>query len=121
MKRQYSTTPEDRAIVLMNQRERGVVSGHTYISAVLEGRQTMIPYIKNTDRLKCDHAFAMCAQWECVESWSMDYVVLLMRTVGGRDLAAKLRIDPLVSLHDEHIRVGLVLLKHEDYVIEDPA
>lgn len=51
----------------------------------------------------------------------MDYRLMFWRTVAGRELAAKLRIDDHVNLYAEHERVGLQLLDHESYVIDDPV
>lgn len=116
-RRRYAHDPEGRAQALQDQSY--MASGQSYISGTLEGVAVKIPYCRNTPKTLCDHAFAMCGQWQCLESWTMDYKIDLHRTIAGRDLATKLRIDPVTDLHGEHQRIGLYLLKHEDYVIEE--
>lgn len=110
--RPRSRCPEDRAAVLS---ETGsMASGASYISVVMreDGRHGRVPYYRNPD--KCDHGFSMCATWKCIESWSMDYCVLLHQTVAGRELADKLNVDPVKFA--EHRRTGLESLKIEDFL-----
>ena len=70
-----------------------------------------VPYYR--DPGKCDHGYSMCPTWDCIESWSMDYQVLLHRTGAGRELASILEIDPVKFADAKH--VGLTKLKKEDF------
>lgn len=92
-RRPRSMTPEERATVLNEQGY--MASGTSYISVVDRDYRSRgkIPYYR--DSSKCDHGISMCATWECIESWSIDYRVLLHNTVAGRELAAELNIDPV--------------------------
>lgn len=108
--------PETRAIQAADPNYQ--LSGKTYIAAFLDNKLVRLPVVKYG---ACDHSFSICAQWQCIESWSMDYRLMFWRTVAGRELAAKLRIDDHVNLYAEHERVGLQLLDHESYVIDDPV
>lgn len=103
------------------------VSGGTYVSAMLRENVDRYPQRDYLVRLpvgtfsyghgNCDHGHTICATWECVESWSVDYKLMLYRTGGGRLIAAKLRI-PATFRFD---RQGIAILRHEDCMIEDPV
>lgn len=110
-RRQYATDPQGRAEALSDQGY--MASGNNYISVVMreDNKQGRVPYYR--DPSKCDHGHSMCPTWTCIESWSMDYRVLLHRTGAGRELAAKLEIDPVKFSQAEH--VGLDTLKIEDF------
>lgn len=90
-----------------------MASGNSYISVVMreDDKLGKVPYYRDPD--KCDHGYSMCPTWDCIESWSIDYKVLLHRTVAGRELAAKLEIDPVKFAQAEHI--GLTKLNREDF------
>lgn len=101
-RRAYAITAEDRATRL---NEAGnAVSGYSYICVAPRdgelGKTHKVPFQKDPD--KCDHGIEMCASWHCVESWSMDYQVLLWRTVAGRALAERLNVDPLKVAQIQH-------------------
>jgi hypothetical protein len=110
-RRQYATTPEGRAEALATQRY--AASGNNYISVVMRDghKPGRVPFYRNPE--KCDHGWSMCPTWECIESWSMDYEVLLHRTGAGRELAETLDIDAEKFAQLEH--VDLKVLDIEDY------
>lgn len=105
-RRQYATNPEGRAQALGQQGY--MASGNSYISVVMrdDQRPGKVPYYRDPD--KCDHAWAMCPTWECIESWSMDYEVLLHRTGAGRRLAEALNIDPYKFATAVHNRLEVL-------------
>ena len=118
MKRSF---PEDKAAYASNPNVQ--LSGTSYVSAVPREYLHMVPLKPHRVRLPlpgagtCEHGVTICATWECIESWSMDYRLFLHRTVAGREIAAKLRIEPTRDL--DHL--ATMPLRHEDFVMEDPA
>lgn len=101
------------------------LSGNTYVSAVLreqlENRplrpfRVRLSYHNNASHPLCKHGVTICATWECLESWSIDYAIFLSRTGAGREIATKLHIDPYTSFP----RKGIEILHHEDFVIDEP-
>jgi hypothetical protein len=110
-RRRYAADPQGRAEALSEQGY--MASGNSYVSVVMreDGRLGKVPYYTNPE--KCDHEFSMCPTWECIESWSMDYRVLLHRTNAGRDLAERLDINAEKFSQVEH--VDLTVLKIEDF------
>lgn len=94
-----------------------MASGNSYISVVMrdDGRSGKVPYYR--DPSKCDHGFSMCPTWECIESWSMDYRVLLHRTGAGRQLADALNIDAhkFAAVERPHTLAGLKVANIEDF------
>jgi hypothetical protein len=90
-----------------------MASGQSYISVVMRSDRShgKVPYYR--DPGKCDHGVSMCPSWTCIESWSMDYQVLLPSTVAGRELAAELNIDPVKFATSEHS--GLEMWHQKDF------
>lgn len=90
-----------------------MASGYTYISVVMRDtrEQGKVPFYSDPE--KCDHGFSMCPTWECIESWSMDYQVLLPNTVAGRRLARELGIDPVRFAQADH--VGIEMWRIDDF------
>ena len=92
--------------------DRSVLSGARYVAARLPGidyspvlpkGQHRSDAIRLAARARCDHATTMCADRECVESWALDWQLLLPRTVAGRGL-----IDALALTHDDVERLASV-------------
>ena len=111
IRRPRSITPEERAQRLS---ESGyMASGNSYISVVMRSdlKPGKVPYYENPD--KCDHSWSMCPNWSCIESWSLDYKVLLPNTGAGRRLAKTLNIDPAKFALGDH--EGLEFWNIEDY------
>lgn len=72
-------------------------SGNAYVAAMLReniGRHPMRDHLVRIPLAqpdRCAHGITICPTWDCVESWSIDYRLLLHRTGGGRNLAEQVR------------------------------
>lgn len=119
VRRQYGLTPEGRAEALNDQGYSA--SGNSYISVVMreDDKTGKVPYYDNPE--KCDHGWSMCPTWDCIESWSMDYRVLLHRTGAGRRLADELQIDAQKFALADHVELERLSIEdfRKDYSLSD--
>lgn len=81
------------------------MSGNAYLSAWLEGDRAKLP-VKKPGR--CDHVEHICP--DCIQSWSIDYNILLDRTNAGRRMAETLKVDEHISA--EELRAELQRRRH---------
>jgi hypothetical protein len=120
-----TTDPVDKAEYASNK--QNMLSGNTYVTAMLREDVDKYPPRDYLVRIpvgtfvmgvgNCDHGHTICAQWDCVESWSLDYKIMLWRTNAGRLIADKLRIPRTFKFE----RKGIERIRHEDALMEDPA
>lgn len=98
------------APVIRTYKPKGIdgrpISGSTYVSVVLRENLAQLTARPNTVLSKiliaapdrCDHSTTICSEWNCMESWSVDYRLLLHRTGGGRGLASVHHIHDQLDL-----------------------
>lgn len=111
-----------QSIAEYNSNKAKQLSGNTYVSAIM--REDLDKYPPRNYRVRlpilqpkdCDHAHTICATWECVECWAVDYRLFFFRTNGGRSIADALRLDHGVHLHANG---DIRKLIHEDFMIQD--
>lgn len=85
--------------------KRRSLSGSTYVSAMLRDDLDKYPWRDGLRRIpavndpgKCEHGITICSDWNCLESWSIDFRLYLNRTGAGRRIAAEAGWDPQVDI-----------------------